>query len=93
MYGKLIISSLALLIASQSAFAAGSGGIVLGATRVVYDANNKEASITINNKKGKKSLNNKTFPNAHLPFFYSWNITQFNPRHIVTMKITANRYL
>ena len=50
MYGKLIISSLALLIASQSAFAAGSGGIVLGATRVVYDANNKEASITINNK-------------------------------------------
>ena len=32
MYGKLIISSLALLIASQSAFAAGSGGIVLGAS-------------------------------------------------------------
>lgn len=50
MFKRLALLSLTLLISSQSAFCASAGGIVLGTTRVVYDANNKESSLSINNK-------------------------------------------
>lgn len=43
-----LVAAISLIAASHSVFAA--GGISLGATRVVYNANNKEASLTVNNK-------------------------------------------
>ncbi|MFO6296915.1 fimbrial biogenesis chaperone [Rahnella selenatireducens] len=45
---KFILSALLLAFASQTAFAA--GGVVLGTTRVVFDAKNKEAALTVTNK-------------------------------------------
>jgi len=98
MYGKLIISSLALLVASQSAFAAGSGGIVLGATRVVYDAKNKEASLTINNKNADQYFlvqswiddanGNKKVPFAITPPLFRLNAEKENMMRI--MKTTGD---
>jgi fimbrial chaperone protein len=97
MYGKLIISSLALLVASQTAFAAGAGGIVLGATRVVYDASNKEASLTINNKNADQYFlvqswiddanGNKKVPFAITPPLFRLNSQKENMMRI--MKTTG----
>ncbi|TBL66090.1 molecular chaperone [Hafnia alvei] len=52
MYVKSVLSAFALLAISHSAFsaAADAGGVVLSATRVVYDAKNKETSISIKNR-------------------------------------------
>ncbi|WP_279204679.1 fimbrial biogenesis chaperone [Obesumbacterium proteus] len=52
MHVKSALCSIALLAVSHSVFSAttDSGGVVLSATRVVYDANNKETSISIRNK-------------------------------------------
>ncbi|MGF6268520.1 fimbrial chaperone protein [Lelliottia nimipressuralis] len=49
---KPIFSALALLCASHSVFAA--DGIVLGTTRVIYNADNKEASLTVDNRSSKQ---------------------------------------
>ncbi|QLK61246.1 fimbria/pilus periplasmic chaperone [Enterobacteriaceae bacterium Kacie_13] len=93
MYGKLIISSLALLIASQSAFAAGGGGVVLGATRVVYDASSKEASLSINNKNADQYFlvqswiddanGNKKVPFAITPPLFRLNAEKENMMRIM----------
>lgn len=50
---KLLAAGLLLAAASQSAFAV--GGVVLGSTRVVFDAKNKEASLTVANKTSDKN--------------------------------------
>ncbi|ASV54478.1 hypothetical protein LJPFL01_1115 [Lelliottia jeotgali] len=49
---KPLFAATALLFASHSVFA--SDGIVLGATRVVYSADAKEASLTVDNHSSKQ---------------------------------------
>lgn len=48
MKSNKIAAAILLMAASHSVFAA--GGVVLGATRVVYNASSKEASITVSNR-------------------------------------------
>ncbi|NLS56144.1 fimbrial biogenesis chaperone [Hafnia alvei] len=52
MHAKSALCSFVLLAISHSALSAAtdSGGVVLSATRVVYDASNKETSVSIKNK-------------------------------------------
>lgn len=47
-----VSAAILLMAASHSVFAA--GGVVLGATRVVYNATNKEASVTVNNRSNEQ---------------------------------------
>lgn len=52
MFTKSALCSIALLAISHAAYSApaDSGGVVISATRVVYDASNKETSVSIRNK-------------------------------------------
>lgn len=91
MRNKLLISLLALMVTSGSALA--SEGIVLGATRVVYNADSKEASLTVNNQSAKQYFliqswvddekGNKSVPFAITPPLFRLNATKENMLRII----------
>lgn len=96
---KPIISALALLCASHSVFAA--DGIVLGATRVIYNANNKEASLTVDNRSSKQYFlvqswvddkdGNKNVPFSMTPPLFRLNANKENMLRIIkTGAVLAN---
>ena len=88
---KLLAAGLLLAAASQSAFAV--GGVVLGSTRVVFDAKNKEASLTVANKTEKQyfliqswvddSNGNKNVPFTLTPPLFRLNAAKENMLRIV----------
>lgn len=89
---KLIISAAALLLASTSALA--SNGVVLGATRVVYNADKKEASLTVDNHSDNKQYfliqawvddkdGNKNVPFSVTPPLFRLNANKENMLRIV----------
>lgn len=91
MNSKKIFAGLVLLAASQSVFA--SGGIVLGSTRVIYDANNKEASVTISNRNSEQFFlvqswvddqsGNKTVPFTMTPPLFRLKANKENMLRII----------
>ncbi|KKI41844.1 MULTISPECIES: molecular chaperone [Hafnia] len=86
-----LVAAISLIAASHSVFAA--GGISLGATRVVYNANNKEASLTVNNKNTEQYFliqswvddknGNKKVPFAITPPLFRLNAKNENMLRIV----------
>jgi len=88
---KYLAAGLMLAAASQSVFAA--GGVVVGSTRVVYDAKNKEASLTVSNKTEKQyfliqswvddSNGNKNVPFSLTPPLFRLNAGKENMLRII----------
>lgn len=89
---KLIISAFALFLASGSAFAA--NGVVLGATRVIYNGDSKEASLTVDNHSDNKQYfliqswvddkdGNKNVPFSITPPLFRLNANKENMLRIV----------
>lgn len=88
---KSILAASSLLLASHSVFAA--DGIVLGATRVVYNADAKEASLTVDNHSSKQYFlvqswvddkdGNKNVPFSITPPLFRLNANKENMLRIV----------
>lgn len=89
---KVIMSAAALLLASGSALA--SNGVVLGATRVVYNGESKEASLTVENHSDNKQYfliqawvddkdGNKNVPFSVTPPLFRLNANKENMLRIV----------
>ncbi len=88
---KQCISALLLLAASGSALA--SDGIVLGATRVVYNSDSRETSLTVHNDSDKQfflvqswvddAKGNKSVPFAITPPLFRLNAKKDNMLRIV----------
>ncbi len=91
MHHKKIVAAIVLMAASHSVFA--GSGVVLGSTRVVYDANNKEASITVNNRSADQYFlvqswvddksGNKKVPFAITPPLFRLNANKENMLRII----------
>ncbi|MEW7314495.1 fimbria/pilus periplasmic chaperone [Buttiauxella gaviniae] len=88
---KPIISALALLCVSHGVFAA--NGIALGATRVIYNESNKEASLTVDNHSSKQYFlvqswvddkdGNKNVPFSITPPLFRLNANKENMLRII----------
>jgi len=91
MHHKKVLAAIILMAASHSVFA--GNGVVLGSTRVVYDANNKEASITVNNRSTNQYFlvqswvddksGNKKVPFAITPPLFRLNANKENMLRII----------
>lgn len=86
-----IVTAMLLMAASHSVFAA--GGVVLGATRVVYNGSSKESSITVSNRNTEQYFlvqswvddkdGNKKVPFAITPPLFRLNAKNENMLRIV----------
>lgn len=91
MKSNKIVAAIFLMAASHSVFAA--GGIVLGATRVIYNASSKETSINVNNRNTEQYFlvqswvddknGNKKVPFAITPPLFRLNAKNENMLRII----------
>lgn len=89
---KYCISALLLLAASSNVFAA--GGVVLGTTRVIYNADSKETSLTVDNISSKQYFliqswvddekGNKKVPFTITPPLFRLNANKENMLRIIS---------